>query len=373
MFTNYIEVDIDKIKNNIEKIKQLSKQTNICAVVKANAYGLGAVVIAKYIEDQVSYFAVATFIEAKNLRLRGIKKPIIILGYVSLEEAKECADLNIEIPIYDLAYAKKINDSLDFPVKAHIAIDTGHSRLGFREFEFDKILELKKLNKLEIKGVFSHFSTADEEDKTFTNEQYEKFDRLREKLNDEFEIEIFHIANSAASIYHKTNCDMDRIGIAMYGIYPSDYLRNREEVKLEQVFSLRSRISFVKEINKGDSVSYGRTFIAKDRMKIATIPIGYSDGYFRSFSNIGEVLVKDKIAKVCGRVCMDQIMVDVSDIECEIEDEVIVYPDIYKEANKIGTIPYELMTSFDMRLTRVYIKDGSIVHIDNYLGELYEN
>lgn len=373
MFTNYIEVDIDKIKNNIENIKKLSKQKNICAVVKANAYGLGAIVIAKYIEDQVSYFAVATFIEAKNLRLSGIKKPIIILGYVSLEEAKKCADFDIEIPIYDLAYAKKINNSLDFPVKAHIALDTGHSRLGFREFEFDKILELKKLNKLGIKGVFSHFSTADEEDKSFTNEQYKKFERLREKIDTEFSIEIYHIANSAASIYHDINCNMDRIGIAMYGIYPSDYLKNREDIKLEQVFTLRSRISFVKEINKGDSVSYGRTFIAKDRMKIATIPIGYADGYFRSFSNIGEVLVKDKIAKVCGRVCMDQIMVDVSDIECEIEDEVIVYPDIYKEANKIGTIPYELMTSFDMRLTRVYIKDEKVVKVDNYLGELYED
>lgn len=373
MFTNYIEVDIDKIQRNIENIKKISKNKNICAVVKANAYGLGATVIAKYIENQVSYFAVANFAEAKNLRVAGITNPILILGFVSIEEAKRCVDYDIEIPVYDLSYAQRINKSIDGFLKVHIALDTGHSRLGFREFEFDNILKLKQLNKLKIKGAFSHFSTADEEDKTFTNEQYEKFERLREKLNDEFNIEIFHIANSAASIYYDVNSDINRVGIAMYGIYPSDYLRNREDVKLEQVFSLKSRISFVKYINKGDSVSYGRTFIAKERMKIATIPIGYADGYFRSFSNIGEVLVRGKNAKVCGRVCMDQIMVDVSNIDCEIEDEVVIYPDIYKEANKIGTIPYELMTSFDMRLTRVYIKDGKIVEVDNYLGELYEN
>lgn len=373
MFTNYIEVDIDKIQRNIENIKKISKNKNICAVVKANAYGLGATVIAKYIENQVSYFAVANFIEAKNLRLAGITKPIMILGFVSIEEAKRCVDYDIEIPVYDLSYAQRINNSIDGFLKVHIALDTGHSRLGFREFEFDSILKLKQLKRLKIKGAFSHFSTADEEDKTFTNEQYEKFERIRKKLDDQFNIEIFHIANSAASIYHDLISDMDRIGIAMYGIYPSDYLRERKDIRLEQAFSLKSRVSFVKEINEGDSVSYGRTFKAKSRMKIATIPIGYADGYFRAFSNIGEVLINGKIAKVCGRVCMDQFMVDVSNISCEIEDEVVIYPDIYKEANKIRTIPYELMTSFDMRLTRVYIKDGKIVEVDNYLGEMYEN
>ncbi len=373
MFTNYIEVDIDKIQRNIENIKKISKNKNICAVVKANAYGLGATVIAKYIENQVSYFAVANYLEAKNLRVSGITKPIIILGFVSVEEANECVDYDIEIPIYDLSYAERINKSIVGDLKVHIALDTGHSRLGFREFEFDRIIKLKQLEKLKIKGAFSHFSTADEEDKTFTQEQYEKFERIRKKLDDQFNIEIFHIANSAASIYHDLISDMDRIGIAMYGIYPSDYLRERKDIRLEQAFSLKSRVSFVKEINEGDSVSYGRTFKAKSRMKIATIPIGYADGYFRAFSNIGEVLINGKIAKVCGRVCMDQTMVDVSDIDCKIEDEVILYPDIYEEANKIGTIPYELMTSLDMRLTRVYVKDGSIVHIDNYLGELYEN
>lgn len=373
MFTNYIEIDIDKIIENIKNISRAIDNSHICAVIKANAYGLGAVPIAKNIEEYVSYFAVASFNEAKVLRVSNIKKPILILGYVSQEEAILASKYKIEIPIYDLAYAEEINNKLNDKLDVHIALDTGHGRIGFRPFEFDDILQLKNLKNLNIRGAFSHFSTADEEDVEFTNRQNDIFNKFKENLRREFDIENFHIANSAATIFHNIKGDMQRIGISLYGIYPSEYLLQRKDVKLKQVFKIKSVVSFVKNIEKGTSISYGRTFIADRDMKIATISIGYADGYFRAFSNKGEVLINGQIAKVCGRVCMDQLMVDVSDIDVSIGDLVEIYPNIYKEANKIGTIPYELMTALSLRVIRVYKKDGKIVKIDNYLGEIYED
>lgn len=373
MFTNYIEVDIDKIIKNINNIKKSIDDSPICAVIKANAYGLGAVPIANYIEEYVSYFAVASFNEAKVLRASNIKKPILILGYVNPEEAILSSKYNIEIPIYDLAYAKQINDKLDSKLDVHIALDTGHGRLGFRPFEFEDILKLKDLQNLHIKGAFSHFSTADEEDIEFTQRQNKIFNGFKKDLGREFDIENFHIANSAATIFHNIKGDMQRIGISLYGIYPSEYLLERKDVELSKAFSIKSAVSFVKNIEKGTSLSYGRSFIADKDMKIATISIGYADGFFRAFSNKGEVLINGKIARVCGRVCMDQIMVDVSNIDVNIGDEVEIYPDLYKEANKIGTIPYELMTALSLRVIRVYKKDGKVVKIENYLGEIYED
>ncbi|MDO5026406.1 MAG: alanine racemase [Tissierellia bacterium] len=373
MLTNYIEVDIDKIISNLEKIKAKSKETKICAVIKANAYGLGSVPIAKNIEDHVAYFAVAKFEEAKVLRLGGIKKPILILGYVSLDEVRECVKYDIDIPIYDLNFSRQIDKILDQHVNAHLAIDTGQARIGFRPFEIGSIKKLKDLKMINIRGIFSHFATADEEDDSFTKEQDKKFRDLINKLKGDFTFDLAHISNSAGFIRQKIGYDMARIGISLYGIYPSEYLRNRKDIDLDLAFQFKSIVSFVKEIEPGTSVSYGRSFIANKKMKIATIPVGYADGYFRDFSNIGDVLVNGKKSRVCGRVCMDQMMVDVSGIDVKIGDQVIIYDDIYDQAKKIGTIPYELMTAFNMRLGRIYKRNGKIIEIDDYLGEIYEN
>lgn len=373
MLTNYIEIDIDKIIGNIEKIHNINKDVDICAVVKANAYGLGAVPIAKHIEKYVSYFAVARFEEARSLRYSGIKKPILVLGYVSPQDVKKCLDLDIDISIYDLSLAKEINNTLDEIINCHLAIDTGHSRIGFRFYELDKIRELKSLKNLNIKGIFSHFSTADEKDLTFTKDQERIFSNVLRDLEGDFKFDLVHIDNSAGFIRLRSNYDMARIGIAMYGLYPSDYMRERKDIYLEPCFKFKSIVSHVKEIDEGTSVSYGRSFIADKKMKIATIPVGYADGYFRAFSNLGEVLIKGSHARVVGRVCMDQIMVDVSNIDVNIGDEVIFYDDIYIEANKIATIPYELMTALDMRIPRLYIKNDKVVEVDDYLGEIYED
>lgn len=372
MAYTYLIVDIDKIKENIKNIRNIDKDAMFAAVIKANAYGLGAVDIAKEIEDDVDYFTVARFSEAKQLRENKIKKPILILGYVDLNDVKACVDLDIEIPIYDLEYAKEINKILQSKVKAHIALDTGHGRIGFRDYELEKIYELKNLNNINIISAFSHFSTADEEDISYTKEQNEKFNYIIEKTKDLFNYKFVHIANDAAVIKHKISKDMIRSGISMYGIYPSDLLKEENEIKLEQAFKLISTVTFVKNVKKGQYISYGRTFQAEKNMDVATISIGYADGYFRAFSNLGEVEIRGKRCKVLGRVCMDQMMVDVTDLDVKIGDSVNIYPNIYEEADKINTIVYELMTAIDMRIPRIYIKNGQIYNKVNYIGEINE-
>ena len=368
---SYLNVNLDYIDRNIENIRALKPNKLFCAVLKANAYGLGLVPIAQSIEDKVDYFAVARLEEAICLRKSGIKKPIILLGYIAYNEVDECIKYDVDIPIYDLSYAKKINENINNQVNVHIAIDSGHGRLGFRENQTGDILALKNLHNLNIIGIFSHYSTADELDPTFTNLQNERFQEILTKTSSEFNFKYIHIENSAGSINVKSQSNMMRVGLALYGLYPSVDMQNK--VKLYQSFELKTHISFVKNVEKGIPISYGRTYVTEKNMKIATIPIGYADGFLRSFSNLGEVLIKGKLCRILGRVCMDQIMVDVTGLDVNIDDEVIIYPDIYKEANKVNTITYELLTDIGMRIPRVYIKNGKIIDIINYLGEIYEN
>ena len=368
---SYLNVNLDYIDRNIENIRALKPNKLFCAVLKANAYGLGLVPIAQSIEDKVDYFAVARLEEAICLRKSGIKKPIMLLGYIAYNEVDECIKYDVDIPIYDLSYAKKINDTINNKVNVHIAIDSGHGRLGFRENQIDDILALKNLNNLNIIGIFSHYSTADEIDLTFTKLQNERFERILTNTSKYFDFKYIHIENSAGALKIKSQSNMMRVGLALYGLYPSIDMKNK--VKLYQSFELKTHISFVKNTEKGMPISYGRTYITEKNMQIATIPIGYADGYLRAFSNVGEVLIKGKLCRVLGRVCMDQIMVDVTGLDVSIDDEVIVYSDIYEEANKINTISYELMTDIGMRIPRVYIKNGKVIDVINYLGEIYEN
>ena len=354
MEENYLLVDLDKILNNIKSIKKRAQKSKFCAVLKADAYGLGSLEVANHIKNYIDYIAVAQFKEAKYLRENGIKTPILILGYLPLDKYKECSKLGIDVVIYDLDYAKKINESLNEKINCHIGLDTGHTRIGFRDFEIEKIKKLKDLENLNFIGAFSHFATADEKDLTYTKEQYKKFTYIIDQIKDNFDLNLVHIANSAASMEYYFKSDLLRVGISLYGIYPSDYIKEVSKIKLEQAFEFKAQISFVKNVEKGTSISYGRTFVAEKEMRVATVAVGYADGFKRSFSNIGEVLVNGKLAMVVGRVCMDQMMIDISDIDCEIGDYVTLYPDIYKEAKKINTIPYELMTSISKRVPRIY-------------------
>lgn len=370
MRDTYLEIDIDKIRSNIKALKKLTGDTKFSAVIKANGYGLGAVEVAKNIEDLVDYFCVARFSEAKELRDHDIAKPILILGYVDYHNLEYIRQTNIEIPIYDLKYAKTINEKATGTINCHLAIDTGHGRIGFRNYEIDKILKLKKLKNLHFVGCFSHFSSADEEDKAYTQYQKQIFDEVLDKIRNQFDFKLVHISNDAGFIKYNYNYDMVRSGICIYGIYPSNYIKSLNRVNLECAFHLYSTVTMVKEVKKGSFISYSRTYQAEDDVKIATVSIGYADGYIRSLSNIGNVLINGKLATVCGRVCMDQIMVDCTGIEVKIGDRVLIYPDIDKEAQKIGTITYELMTTINMRVPRIYIKDDKIYkEIDYNWGE----
>lgn len=369
MLENYLEINIDRIRENIINIKNESRSL-FCAVVKANAYGLGAVEISQNIEDIVDYFAVARLQEAISLRENKITKPILVLGYVGINDIKLCHDYNIDITIYDFDFAKEIN-KLDYKVNCHLALDTGHSRLGFRNFEINKINKLKELKSLNIIAAFSHFATADEEDSYYTDYQYKVFNEMLDAIN--FDLDFVHISNSSGAMKHRIYKNMIRVGLAMYGLYPSDVVKNDSDIKLSRSFNLYSTVSFVKNIKQGTAVSYGRTFIAEKDMKIATITIGYADGYFRAFSNVGEVYIDGKPCRVLGRVCMDQIMVDVSNLDVKIGDRVEVYKDIDLEASKASTISYELMTSISPRVNRRYIRNGKYLKTHNNLGEIYES
>lgn len=366
--TNRVIVDVEAIRYNIFEMKKMIGNQEFYAVVKADGYGLGSVEIAKRIDDIVDGYCVSSVCEA--LELRDVtSKEILNLGYTQLLEVEAAALKDISIAVYDLDYARKINEILlekNLKLRAHIKLDTGHGRLGFRKSDesINQIVEISKLSNIIIEGIFSHLATADEKDNKYTIKQKEVFDRMIERLeNRGLNFKKKHLANDAGFIKHKISYDLVRSGICIYGSYPSLLLKKEREVILRPTFSWHTKVSFVKYIQKNDSISYGRTFIAKNKMKIATISVGYADGYMRANSNIGYVLIKGKKAPIVGRVTMDQTMVDVSEIEdVKIGDDVIligrdkdlvISPDDL--ANWAQTISYEIMTSISKRVHRKYL------------------
>lgn len=360
--TNSLEVNINKIRNNIEILKNISNK-NYYAVVKANAYGLGSVKISKEIEDIVFGFCVATLDEALELRKLGIKKDIIVLGYILPENYGLLEEYDIITTIYSLEIARQMQ-KLGNKIRAHIKIETGHNRLGFKpeEKSYKEIREINSFNNIRIEGIFSHLSTADEKDSSYTELQHEKFENALNAISDLSKDWIKHLSNDAAMIAYNFEYDAVRSGISLYGVYPSNYMLEKFDIGLEVAFELKSRISYIKDINKGESVSYGRTFIADKKMKIATISIGYADGYHRLISNRGHVLINGKKAKILGNITMDQMMVDISDIDAKIHDEVVLIGKSGSEvitpeqvANWAETITYEIMTSISPRVKRTYI------------------
>lgn len=368
--TNRLLIDIGAIKNNIKSLKALIGDSEFYAVIKADAYGLGAYEISQEIEDQVDGFCVSSIDEALELRRAGIKKEVLNLGFTQESELEEAVDNEVSIALYDYKLALLFNellDSINGKLKVHIKLDTGHGRLGFRDIpsSIDEIEKISKLDNLEIAGIFSHFSTADEEDVNYTIFQKNTFDSMIARLEERsINLGKKHLSNDAGFIKHGIKYDLVRSGISMYGCYPSDVLAKEREVELSKVFSWYSKVSFVKEVEAGTSISYGRTFIAEKRMKIATVAVGYADGYRRSFSNKGYVLIKGQEAPVVGRITMDQTMVDVTDINgVTIGDKVtLIGEDEGREisvemlADWDNTINYEIMTSISKRVDRIYYK-----------------
>ena len=378
-------IDLDAVAYNMEQMKQnIRPETKVMAVIKADGYGHGAVQIAEMMErwNYIWGFAVATLDEAVVLRTEGIQKPILVLGCVFPDQYMEMLKHEIRMNIYTEEMAESISRMAAREGKTaymHIKLDTGMSRLGFgiNEQSAETIKRISKMPNVNMEGIFTHFTKADEKDKSFTKKQIQEFvwmtERLKEK-NVRFTYE--HCSNSAGIIdVPEANFDIVRAGISTYGLYPSEEV-DKTNVKLKPALALKSHVAFVKEIERGTPVSYGGTFVAKEKMKIATIPVGYADGYPRSLSNKGYVLIRGKKAPILGRVCMDQFMVDVTQIEgVSFGDKVTM---IGKDGNEIlpvevlselsGRFNYEFVCDLGKRIPRVYVRDGKIAEQVDYFA-----
>ena len=354
------------IHNFNEIKKQIPYGTNIMPVIKADAYGHGALTFANLLKGEADYFAVATVDEAIELRNNSITNPILVLGHTFSEEQKEAIANNVILTVTSYEDALSIStiaQSLEKEAVVHIAVDTGMGRIGFCPCDESVAIigKIASLKNIKIDGVFTHFATSDEADKSFTKVQTKRFFDFVVELDAEY---ICHCGNSAAIMQHKeASFDMMRPGIILYGLYPSDEVE-KSVLDLKPVMELISHVAYVKTIKKGDSVSYGRTFIAEKEMKIATIPVGYADGYPRLLSNKGRVIINGKYAPIVGRICMDQFMVDVTDIDnVNVGDRVILMGsdgNISVTADDIasltGTINYEVVCNISKRVPREVVE-----------------
>ncbi len=378
----WAEIDLDVIAYNIRNVKKLVGDKEVIAVVKSDCYGHGTKdVVPCLLENGASRLAVAMLTEAIELRLNNINAPIMILGYTPLNLGDELIKYNIEQTIYDLEYAKKLSElGTDFnkKIKVHIAIDTGMGRIGFQpnENSLDDISTIYSLSGLEVVGIFTHFSSSDEKNKDYTNYQFNKITEFIDELSKrEVKIPLRHTANSGAIIdMPKTYLDAVRAGIVLYGYYPSNDV-NKTNLSIKPALTLKATISHVKEMDKDMYIGYNRTFKTKRKSIIATIPIGYADGYTRKLAKDGKVIVNGQLAKIVGTICMDQFMIDVTDInDVKTGDEVILigeYNNIKLNADDlaecIDTINYEIICMLRHRIPRVYIKNKEIVSVRNYI------
>ncbi len=365
----WAEIDINALVHNFNIIKSKSQNSQIMAVVKANAYGHSANLIAPVLEKNgADSFAVSNIDEALQLREIGIKKPILILGYTLPQLAKTLYNNNISQCVYSLEYARELSkEAVDSSsiLNIHIKLDTGMSRLGFncRNSKLSGINEAIQAAQLEgfnLEGLFTHFAESDRDiatDDGFTDEQFKRFQKAIEFFeNVGLSPKHCHCCNSAALILdYRKHLSISRPGIILYGLSPSD--TSELKCDLMPVMSLKSVVTMVKEIDKDDTVSYGRTFKADKKMRIATVSIGYADGYPRLLSNKAYVIINGKKAKILGRVCMDQLSVDVTDIpSAKMGDEVILFGkelSVDMLAELCGTINYEIICGISPRVPRI--------------------
>ncbi len=380
----YAQVDLDAVKENVRQIKAvLAPKTGVMCVVKADAYGQGAGAAAAALEelDAVSGFAVATAEEAVELRRKGIRKPVLVLGYTFPYSYEKLIRLDVRMAAfrYDtLEELSRIHMAMrqkdcSRKAKIHIKVDTGMSRIGITPDREGLAFVKKALGTegIEVEGIFTHFARADERDKSSAQKQYFVFREFLRLLYEEtgVDIPIKHCSNSAGIVeMPEANMDVVRPGIILYGLWPSPEVR-QDLIRLTPALSLYSRVVYLKEIEKGTPVSYGGIFVAPKRMRVATIPAGYADGYPRGLSNKGYVLIHGKKAPVIGRVCMDQFMVDVSQIpETVMGDQVTLIGKDGEEritmemlGDLSGRFNYELACDLGKRIPRIYTKDGSVL------------
>ncbi|OCN03347.1 alanine racemase [Clostridium sp. W14A] len=385
----WAEISLDAVEHNYREIKKrLRAETKVCCVVKADAYGHGAErLAAEYEKLGADWLAVSNFEEARQLRRAGIKLPILILGYTPPEMAEELARLNISQAMVGGEYAAALSEQAvkaGASVKVHISLDTGMSRVGFLYQHperdggsLDEIERACALPGIDPEGVFTHFAVADEGEngRDYTRMQAHNFRDAIEKLNRRgISFRIRHCANSAAIFdYPEMQMDMARPGIILYGLMPSGCIRN--PAPLIPVMQLKSVVALVKTVPARTSVSYGRKFTSQEEMKVATVPVGYADGYPRSLFQSAELLVRGQRAKIIGRVCMDQLMLDVTRIpDVKAGDTVTVFGTdgaaalpVDELASQAGTINYELVCGVSKRVPRVFLRNGKTIGSLDYL------
>ncbi len=361
-------VSLDNIKYNLEQISRtLPEGVKKCAVVKADAYGHGVVNIANALAGTVDFFAVATSDEALELRMAGVKTKILLLGYTWREDYIEMIENGIRMTVFKLKDAEAISRvalSLGKKAVLHLKVDTGMNRIGFpcTPEAVEEVRAIRKMEGIEVEGIFTHFAKADEADKTFSYKQLDRFrDFIAAVEEGEAPIPIHHCANSAAVLdIPEAAMDMVRIGIILYGLYPSNEVRRK--LNLKPAMELKSHITFIKEVEKGQGISYNHTRVLTSHRRVATIPVGYADGYPRMLSNAGHVIIRGRLAPILGRVCMDQMMVDVTYIPNAAEgdevtligwdgDEFIGVDDLAAISDRFN---YEFICDIGRRVPRVY-------------------
>lgn len=378
----WVEIDLDAIVKNMTSIKnRIGKNVKVVAVIKTDGYGHGATQIARILEtdEQVWGYAVATAEEAFSLREHDIRKPILILGYTFPYSYEQLIREDVRMAVFMDDVAQKLSEravKLGIKCKVHVKVDTGMARIGIRPDDegLAFVDRLSKLPGIEIEGIFTHFATADEKDRTKTLKQYELFKIFTDKIENELKLHIpmKHCANSA-SIVEMPQMHMDavRAGIILYGLWPSQFVEKDHPIDLYPVLSLKTRVVYVKTVPKDQEISYGGTFTTTRDTRVATVCIGYGDGYPRSLSNIGHVLIKGQKARILGRVCMDQLMVDVTDVKGEIcvgdivtligrdgEEEITM-----EELGELsGRFNYELACDLSKRIPRIYKIDDTLIN-----------
>ncbi len=371
----YAKVNLDNIQKNIENLKaRLPEYTEIMGIIKANAYGHGSITVAKFLEEiGISRFGVATVDEALELKYNGICGSILVLGELFKENALRAIANGVECTVANFETAKNLSNvavSSGKTAKIHIKIDTGMGRIGFQvnDESFEEIKQIFELPGIEVVAMFTHFARADYADKTSAKTQKNTFLQFTDNLIAEGCTFKRHMYNSAASMeLGEYSGEIVRCGIMMYGLYPSDEMN--KDFGLLPAMELKSSISFIKEVDEGFSVSYGSTFVTSGKTKIATIPVGYADGYPRYLSNKGEVLVKGKRCKILGRICMDQFMIDVTAVpDAKVGDEVTL---IGVDGNEVITVEdlsdpeyrfnYEFCCLINKRVPRIYVKNNKII------------
>lgn len=384
----YAPVDLDAVTFNMESMKRkLSPGTGIMGVVKADGYGHGSVPVARTIDPFVESYGVATIEEALILRRHGFKKPILILGVTHPGCYEELLKHEIRPSIFTMEQASALSEAAcktGVRAKIHLALDTGMGRIGMSADRTgaDLAVRISSLPGIETEGLFTHFAKADEVDKTAALIQLERYlDFVKLLSGRGIEIPIKHCSNSAGMIDLPTaDLSMVRAGISIYGLYPSDEV-NKVQMPLKPAMGLKSFVTYVKAMQPGQQISYGGTFTADRPISVATIPVGYGDGYPRSLSNKGAVLICGRRAAILGRVCMDQFMVDVTEIPevCTGTEVTLIGRDHGQEitveelSELSGRFNYEFICDIGKRVPRVYIRRGRVIGSKDYFDDMYED